>query len=272
MRKTPIIAVLLTAAVLSGCGDKQSNKKPGLYIPAYSMTVYRQYPGEEAVIDEYYEYDKYDNLLAEKGVYFDGMAEQETSTTYRYSEDGRTRMIYSPDGELLQTETTNDNGDILRTDMYFDNEIASSDVYTYDEHDNLLTVVHQAKGRKDEISEQYEYEYDGDGKLIESRDISPNTGADSIITRYTYDENGLLIRSDCERKFGEGFSENTEYTLYDKNGNKTEYGYISVYPDLDERYEGLFKYYYNDDGKIVKEESFFDGEPGYTIEYKYADL
>ena len=270
--KRIMAVVLCTAAVLGGCGDKQSkDNRPGLYVPAYSVTVWQKNSGEEQASQTgYSEYDKYDNLLAEKGTYFDGMKEQEVTITYKYSEDGRTRKNYSPEGDLIQTWEFNENGDVVREDYYFDNAVSSSMIYTYDEKGNLLTRVNKPERKDEEIEEQYEYEYDDSGKLTESRDVSPNNGADSIITKYTYDENGILTRSDCVRKFGEGYSENTEYTLYDKNGNPTEYSCISVYPDQDERFETLIKYTYNDDGKISKEEHFSDGELEFTEEYEYA--
>lgn len=130
-------------------------------------------------------------------------------------------------------------------------------VYTYDEDGKVsCRKMYNSAG---ELTEQFDYTYDGQGRLAQSEGF----GYAEVYTRYRneyiYDENGNLIHEKSYQN-GELFAEKR----YDANGNLLEGG--TYYGG---GYDTHSVYTYDDAGKLLQVYTEQGGEPSGGCDYFY---
>ncbi|MBL7111122.1 MAG: hypothetical protein ISS19_04190 [Bacteroidales bacterium] len=168
----------------------------------------------------------------------------------RIIEKGEIEYMGDPEAETSTKEITsyNDAGTIVSTDVWIKFKpggewgIIGKMEYTYDEMDNLLSVVlkyiHSETGEitETEIQEKYDYQYDEEGRMIVKTVFGTPFGGYDWIERerqhYEYDDKGLTASISYFRLTtfyyaGEGEVDSLMITdleefQYDDHGNKIE--------------------------------------------------
>lgn len=130
-------------------------------------------------------------------------------------------------------------------------------LYTYDEAGNISS--HKTYNSAGELIEQFDYTYDAQGRLVQTKGFGYAEVYTSYKNEYIYDENGNLIHKKSYQN-GELFSEER----YDTNGNLLEGG--TYYGG---GYDTYSVYTYDDAGKLLQVYSEKGGEPSGGCEYFY---
>lgn len=140
-----------------------------------------------------YQYDENNNRIFQQTIYSDG---SKSEYTWSYDERGNklTERYRGSSGYTSYYEYTYDeDGNLLVTkEENYDGEMEIEVQYTYDKHGNLVKEKRGASERADEV----QYTYDSLGKLTQRCFIEYGWGdyTDETYTRYTYDEDGNLIK------------------------------------------------------------------------------
>lgn len=217
---------------------------------------------------EVYEYDENGYVLkntrySASGVKT-GYTEYFENTTYanKYAEERRSES-YDSDGNLSSVYEYNKNGKTTKSENYRNGKLWSAEENEYDESGNLIKSSSYDADRK--FTSYSVYGYNESGKRIK---ISKYDGSGTL-TEYTE------IKRDGKYVLSE--------TVYDADGNKTEYTeYLENTPDYNtysrtKRYE---KYEngklaelreYNEDGRMTKLISY-DGEGNKKLYEEYVTL
>lgn len=154
-----------------------------------------------------------------------------------YTAEIRTR--YSKEGiiEKYTIEVYTEEG--TREEKYFDNE-GNQNGYAVSEYDseNLLTKCSVYNGNgKMTYNREYEYEFDANGNLVAEYSGNEEMG---FIDRYKYDEQNRKIYK--AEDVAEGTYQEVFYTTY---------------------------YFYDEEGRLIREEIFATGDPYAYIVYEY---
>lgn len=217
---------------------------------------------------EVYEYDENGYVLKmtqySAGGVKTGYTEYFENTTYANKYAGRRRTeSYFSDGSLSYIYEYNKNGETTKSEDYRNGKLWSAEENEYDENGNLIKSSSYDADRK--FTSYSVYGYNESGKRIK---ISEYDGDDKL-TGYTE------IKRDGKYVLSE--------TVYDADGNKTEYTeYLENTPDYNtysrtKRYE---KYEngklaelreYNEDGRMTKLISY-DGEGNKKLYEEYVTL
>lgn len=215
-----------------------------------------------------YEYDENGYVLKmtqySAGGVKTGYKEYFENTTYANKYTGERRSeSYDSDGNLSSVYEYNRNGETTKSENYRNGKLWSAEENEYDENGNLIKSSSYDADRK--FTSYSVYGYNESGKRIK---ISEYDGDDKL-TGYTE------IKRDGKYVLSE--------TVYDADGNKTEYTeYLENTPDYNtysrtKRYE---KYEngklaelreYNEDGKMTKLISY-DGEGNKKLYEEYVTL
>lgn len=217
---------------------------------------------------EVYEYDENGYVLKmtqySAGGVKTGYTEYFENTTYANKYAGRRRTeSYFSDGSLSYIYEYNKNGETTKSENYRNGKLWSAEENEYDESGNLIKSSSYDADRK--FTSYSVYGYNESGKRIK---ISKYDGSGTL-TEYTE------IKRDGKYVLSE--------TVYDADGNKTEYTeYLENTPDYNtysrtkryERYENgklAELREYNEDGRMTKLISY-DGEGNKKLYEEYVTL
>jgi antitoxin component YwqK of YwqJK toxin-antitoxin module len=243
--------------------------------------------GKEHARYEYsYTYDANGNCLEQTERYTDSNGNSDFDKivkTYDANGNVLTSKEYD-DGELFweYSYTYTATGKIAtRTEVrYEENEEHSNDTYSYDEHDNLLSIV--TDGEYGLSTDTYENTYDENGKLVEVKvyddgtlekykkydadgnctlnvSYEPYYGDEIWRTESTY-ENGKLVK---EVEYSDGDNKCAEIIFtYNADGKLTEH--------IDKLSDGRSVYSYNQNGDVIGVKTYYDNElrTEYTLTYE----
>lgn len=150
--------------------------------------------------------------------------------TYEYNSDG---TIASEECEtmhgLQHIDYEYSNGILVKEIAFINGNYKYAISYTYDEHGNPITSIYEEPDETICLETTYTYQYDGNGRFISS--VTQNN---------------------------DGYKRNEQFT-YDENGN------VKTHIDNDKE----IKYTYNSENRLIKEQSFCDGEELEYTEYEY---
>ncbi len=260
--------------------DADSNSVSGLQLNvpgdnvAYIETATTHYIDDITPFVRITAYDMYGNVLSTECNKSLGGAEINRSC-YEYTDDGQIHIQYDYDAEDVCVSTTAFEyypDGTLKTKTLSGTMYDSIYVYYYDEHGNALRTESE-----DGVLTSYAYEFDASGNPV-------------VISEYYYDEidNAAVLFS-------------TKYQDFDQNGNMTHQRSVYAAPeshvvpacsqsDFAYNAEGqlvLFetsdifsdgtaaapittKYFYDSDGRMIKEEYLIDHIMTSYVEYAYA--
>ena len=176
-------------------------------------------------------FDEHDNLILSLNQVKPGQTTPSIfQQTYEYNSDG---TIASEECEtmhgLQHIDHEYSNGILVKETTFINGNYKNTVSYTYDEYGNPITSVYENPDETICLETTYTYQYDGNGRFI------------SIITQNN-----------------DGYKRNEQFT-YDENGN------IKTHIDNDKE----IKYTYNSENRLIKEQSFCDGEELEYTEYEY---
>ena len=150
--------------------------------------------------------------------------------TYEYNSDG---TIASEECEtmhgLQHIDYEYSNGILVKETAFINGNYKYAISYTYDEYGNPITSIYEEPDETICLETTYTYQYDGNGRFISS--VTQNN---------------------------DGYKRNEQFT-YDENGN------VKTHIDNDKE----IKYTYNSENRLIKEQSFCDGEELEYTEYEY---
>lgn len=150
--------------------------------------------------------------------------------TYEYNSDG---TIASEECEtmhgLQHIDYEYSNGILVKEIAFINDNYKYAISYTYDEYGNPITSIYEEPDETICLETTYTYQYDGNGRFISS--VTQNN---------------------------DGYKRNEQFT-YDENGN------VKTHIDNDKE----IKYTYNSENRLIKEQSFCDGEELEYTEYEY---
>ncbi len=153
------------------------------------------------------------------------------------------------------TYTYDEKGNLVKEE-YNEGDYTEVIYYTYDEEGRL------EEERVSRPSESYriEYDYNENGDLsIETRYEDGENVTDNTKTLYSYDDQNRLIRVG---KLWKAIYTELYSLSYDSQGNLIE----ELYPDGDS-----IKYYYDENGVLIKEQSTFSGKTKCPFVYTYDE-
>lgn len=157
------------------------------------------------------------------------------SYSYKYNDDGTIAEMSMDDIQTLCKFEYSDDKAVTET-AYRNGELWSTTVCTCDEYSNLLRTEMNLVSTNSSYISSYEYEYDPDGRILVEKCFSDHD-LSNYTKRYTYDDNGNMASLE------------------------------TTYADSD--FPLLTKYTYNSDNRLIKEQSFTDGEESEYTEYEY---
>ena len=204
-------------------------------------------------------------------------------------------------GKLNSEVTYNNNGDVLASKGPY----GDLNSYEYDESGKLIKGIEYGLGYdtysydesgllvekasymdSGELVYTEVYEYDAKERLIKRTESYTNDTGSTVAT-YSYDDNGYLIEEVTDYE-GEIYREvyvrddrGRELEFYDYAGTEDIFHVIREFDSHDnvvlesyydmgsKRGDAKYVYTYDDDGTVVKKETFYDGELLYTETYEY---
>lgn|GEM_PF-6489216 len=187
------------------------------------------------------------------------------------SEDTYSIEEYDPDGKIMRdtfycgdiaTHTISyeydDRGNLI-TQISVDEDGIQTNFkkYIYDEDGNKIQVIEGDNDKDASIKQMYSYK---DGLLVYDRYYFVD--GDTDYNEYEYNDKGQLI---CKKHINEdnGYVYRTWEYEYDSEGNLTEM--------RDSMYEHLTVEHYDEAGRKILEELYYNGELSAKYEYKYND-
>lgn len=289
MRRTILLFVSLLLVLCSCATAKETEQKfvviacKNEYITDGIVTSSDYYSStyNNAGLVTYSEYYKDDLLLSQE--------------SYEYDEFGNLVKTITESNDTVETlefkNTMDDEGHILRQEMYRNGELHFVDEFTYDKKGNELTHEKTSFPKNEESDwRKYTKEYNRKGELIKEtlhwnfnveyivwdyederciRQTAYNKGNDQIEEYYvnTYDEKGNLIR-ESQYDAADNLECYTEYT-WDETGRVQTKKYYSA--------DGTFQndynvYTYDEYGNKIMNECYRDGEVHLITYYVYQQL
>lgn len=197
--------------------------------------------------------------------------EVDTILTFKYNEDNRiierklTEFAYDPPLVTLKTYEYDDAGNIIFY-SFDDEETNSSEVFTFDEFNNVLTEnsydgdelwysrtstlsydlsnnLILDEGEIVNYGTRYyeiEYTYDSENRLLTETSTNIDDDIVSKFLKFTYDESGNLVKHEIDNLgydsltgigyFSDGEFESTHDLFYDNSGRLTRYKYTPATP------------------------------------------
>lgn len=176
-------------------------------------------------------FDDHDNLiLSVNQVEPGGTTPSIFRHSYEYNSDGtKASEEYNEMHGTCHINYEYSDGLLIKQTTFINGNQKYTESYTYDEHNNPITSVYEEPNEEISLHTTYTYEYDDKGRFT---------------SRITQNNND--------------YKRNEKFT-YDENGN------VKTHLDNDKE----IKYTYNSDNRLIKEQSFTDGEETSYIEYEY---
>ena len=290
MRKM-IFALATILLLFTGCTAKEETG-PQFICTACKHTFLKN--GEITGTDDYF--DTYDDrgLVTDSARYEDGILTEQTH--WEYDESGNPVRITTEKNDTIQISeyknTLNEDGRILRQEVYQDGSLLSIDEYTYDQRGNELTCNYTYYPADADHTDwrTYTMTYDWKGNLTR-KELQWNFNDEYIIWEYA---DGLCIRQTSYESETDNVTEYWEYT-YDQKGRNvrsSQYdgnGQLKLYNEYlyDDAARTMTRtcfyadgtvnrssdvYTYDEYGNTIMRERLEDGEVYWRIEYTYELL
>ena len=289
MRRTILLFVSLLL-VLCGCATAKETEQKFVVIACKN-----EYITDGIVTSSDYYSSTYNNagLVTYSEYYKDDLLLSQES--YEYDEFGNLVKVITESNDTVETlefkNTMDDEGHILRQEMYRNGELCFVDEFTYDKKGNELTHEKTSFPKNEESDwRKYTKEYNRKGELRREtlhwnfngqyiiwdyederciRQTAYNKGNDQIEEYYvnTYDDKGNLIR-ESQYDAADNLECYTEYT-WDETGRVQTKKYYSA--------DGTFQndynvYTYDEYGNKIMNECYRDGEVHLITYYVYQQL
>lgn len=290
MRKIMLLLAVLLI-LLTGCSQKEESA------PIFIMTENNQEFLEAGVVTGT---DCYIFTYNEDGLAIYGERHQDGSllstTSWEYDEFGNPVKITTEENDTVEISeyknTLDQDGRILRQEMYQNGTLTSADVYTYDEKGNELTHEYNWYSENEEMSDwrKYTKTYNRMGELTQQtlhwnfndeyiiwdyedelcvRQTTYEAETDKIVEYwlYTYDEKGNEIKQ-SRYDAADNLEFYTEYTWDDTGRAQTKKNY-----NADGTPRNHFDVFtYDEYGNQIMQERYQDGEVYWRISYVYEQL
>lgn len=208
MKRNSIKSMMSVAAVatatmvaLTACGEKpQSVASSEVTVEATSEAATSEVATEEQAVTGTGEL-----LMATETMRYSADDVDGVVTTHKYNEDGvevfTKKVDTANDMTTITVNTLDENGNIVDTVSYTDGEKSSEMVFTYDDHDNLLTRADETG----KIFSENEYVYDDAGRITSETGYFYNGDekTQDHVIEYTYDDtHDLAVKEVVTNQYG----------------------------------------------------------------------
>lgn len=208
MKRNSIKSMMSVAAVatatmvaLTACGEKpQSVASSEVTVEATSEAATSEVATEEQAVTGTGEL-----LMATETMRYSADDVDGIVTTHKYNEDGvevfTKKVDAANDMTTITVNTLDENGNIIDTVVYTDGEKSSEMVFTYDDHDNLLTRADETG----KVFSENEYVYDDAGRITSKTGYFYNGDekTQDHVIEYTYDDtHDLAVKEVVTNQYG----------------------------------------------------------------------
>ncbi|MCD6113586.1 MAG: hypothetical protein J7J86_10030 [Bacteroidales bacterium] len=186
---------------------------------------------------QYLEKDKYGNIIQE--INFDDLGEFQDKHINKYNDKGLLieEILYDEDDQIIESYFYNrdENGLLINKKIRYIDGSEDTELYNYDENDNLVEKILSDSDDYIERKEIFKY---SDNKMISKEEYDEDNKLVSKITN-VYDEDGRLI----------------ETTMWDEEQGNIKL--VNKYNNKGFR-EKVFKY--NDKGQLIEKNEYFEDD------------
>ena len=208
MKRNSIKSMMSVAAVatatmmaLTACGEKpQSVASSEVTVEATSEAATSEVATEEQAVTGTGEL-----LMATETMRYSADDVDGVVTTHKYNEDGvevfTKKVDTANDMTTITVNTLDENGNIVDTVSYTDGVKSSEMVFTYDDHDNLLTRADETG----KVFSENEYVYDDAGRITSETGYFYNGDekTQDHVIEYTYDDtHDLAVKEVVTNQYG----------------------------------------------------------------------
>ena len=208
MKRNSIKSMMSVAAVatatmmaLTACGEKpQSVASSEVTVEATSEAATSEVATEEQAVTGTGEL-----LMATETMRYSADDVDGVVTTHKYNEDGvevfTKKVDTANDMTTITVNTLDENGNIIDTVSYTDGVKSSEMVFTYDDHDNLLTRADETG----KVFSENEYVYDDAGRITSETGYFYNGDekTQDHVIGYTYDDtHDLAVKEVVTNQYG----------------------------------------------------------------------
>lgn len=208
MKRNSIKSVMSVAAVatatmmaLTACGEKpQSIASSEVTVESTSETATSEVATEEQAVT-----GTGDLLMATETMHYSADDADGVVTTHKYNEDGveifTKKVDAANDMTTVTVNTLDEKGNIVDTVSYTNGVKSSEMVFTYDDHDNLLTRADETG----KVFSESEYVYDDAGRITSETGYFYNGDekTQDHVTEYTYDDtHDLAVKEVVTNQYG----------------------------------------------------------------------
>lgn len=208
MKRNSIKSMMSVAAVatatmmaLTACGEKpQSVASSEVTVEATSEAATSEVATEEQAVTGTGEL-----LMATETMRYSADDVDGVVTTHKYNEDGvevfTKKVDAANDMTTITVNTLDENGNIVDTVSYTDGVKSSEMVFTYDDHDNLLTRADETG----KVFSENEYVYDDAGRITSEAGYFYNGDekTQDHVIEYTYDDtHDLAVKEVVTNQYG----------------------------------------------------------------------
>lgn len=202
------VAAVATATMvaLTACGEKpQSVASSEVTVEATSEAATSEAATSEVATEEQAVTGTGELLMATETMRYSADDVDGVVTTHKYNEDGvevfTKKVDAANDMTTITVNTLDENGNIVDTVSYTDGEKSSEMVFTYDDHDNLLTRADETG----KVFSENEYVYDDAGRITSETGYFYNGDekTQDHVIEYTYDDtHDLAVKEVVTNQYG----------------------------------------------------------------------
>lgn len=213
MKRNSIKSMMSVAAVatatmvaLTACGEKpQSVASSEVTVEATSEAATSEVATSEVATEEQAVTGTGELLMATETMRYSADDVDGVVTTHKYNEDGvevfTKKVDAANDMTTITVNTLDENGNIVDTVSYTDGVKSSEMVFTYDDHDNLLTRADETG----KVFSENEYVYDDAGRITSETGYFYNGDekTQDHVIEYTYDDaHDLAVKEVVTNQYG----------------------------------------------------------------------
>ena len=213
MKRNSIKSMMSVAAVatatmvaLTACGEKpQSVASSEVTVEATSEAATSEAATSEVATEEQAVTGTGELLMATETMRYSADDVDGVVTTHKYNEDGievfTKKVDAANDMTAITVNTLDENGNIIDTVSYTDGVKSSETVFTYDDHDNLLTRADETG----KVFSENEYVYDDAGRITSETGYFYNGDekTQDHVIEYTYDDtHDLAVKEVVTNQYG----------------------------------------------------------------------
>lgn len=213
MKRNSIKSMMSVAAVatatmvaLTACGEKsQSVASSEVTVEATSEAATPEVATSEVATEEQAVTGTGELLMATETMRYSADDVDGVVTTHKYNEDGvevfTKKVDAANDMTTITVNTLDENGNIVDTVSYSNGAKSSEMMFTYDDHDNLLTRADETG----KVFSESEYVYDDAGRITSETGYFYNGDekTQDHVTEYTYDDtHDLAVKEVVTNQYG----------------------------------------------------------------------